>query len=137
MLSDVAEVANSPALLTLTPRHPPTITTLTADAKMHSMLLVVSLLGQLDPHAFVRLQTVNVLMHLREDSVKEVPAEFWAAMDQTLSVLLSLRVVNIYNVCSDFTHLDAGRNAVEARLPVLDVRGLLSFDQKQPMQLKF
>ncbi|EJF59674.1 hypothetical protein DICSQDRAFT_181833 [Dichomitus squalens LYAD-421 SS1] len=135
---DVEEVAVTPAVLTLIPRHPPTITTLTVDTKIHSVLLAVSLLGHLDPHAFAHLRTLNILMHLHEEFVKEVPLESWAAMDQTLSVLLSLGAINVCNVCSDMTHLEAGKDAVEARLPVLSVRGLLRFDQKwQPLQLKF
>ena len=122
---------NAPAVLSLIPRNPPTVTILTLDARMHSALLAVTLLGWLDPHSFVRLHTVNVLMHVREEDVTEVAPETWAAMDQTLSVLLSLGTVNIFNVCTEESHVEDGKKAVLERLPVLGARGVLKFDQVQ------
>ena len=128
---DVQEVLNAPAVLSLIPRNPPTVTTLTLDARMHSALLAVTLLGWLDPHSFVRLHTINLLMHLREEDVAGVAPETWAAMDRTLSVLLSLGAVNIFNVCTEESHIEDGKKAVVERLPVLDARGVLRFDQVQ------
>ncbi|KAI1790048.1 hypothetical protein LXA43DRAFT_528987 [Ganoderma leucocontextum] len=126
---DVQEVLNVPAVLSLIPRNPPTVTTLTLDARMHSALQAVTLLGWLDPHSFVRLHTVNVLMHLREEDVTEVPPEMWGGMDQTLSVLLSLGAVNVFNVCQEEFHIEDGKKAVLERLPVLGARGVLKFNQ--------
>ena len=120
---------NAPAVLSLIPRNPPTITTLTVDSRMHSPLLAVTLLGWLDPHAFVRLQTVNVFLHLRPADVAELAPETWAAMDQTLSVLLSLGAVNVFNTCTEESHIAAGKKEVLERLPVLAARGVLKFDQ--------
>ncbi len=122
---------NAPAALSLIPRNPPTVTTLTLDSRMESALLTVTVLGWLDPPSFVRLHTVNVLIHLREEDVAEVAPETWAAMDQTLSVLLSLGAVNILNVCKEEHHVEGGKKAVLDRLPVLSARGVLKFDQVQ------
>ena len=131
MLLDIDEVQGSPAILSLTPRIPPTITTLTLDGKLDSFLLVAHTLAQLDPHAFVRLRTVHVLAHIDPHAVMAVPRDAWAGMDQTLSVLLSLGQVNFQNTCKDVSHVDAGWTALVANLPVLNARGVLMLTKQK------
>ncbi|KAI0632865.1 hypothetical protein C8Q77DRAFT_1120207 [Trametes polyzona] len=131
-IGDTKEVVECPQALALTPHYPPNLTTLTLDAKTDSLLLVVHTLAQLDPHLFVRLRTVTVLAHVEPAAVDAVDAEAWAGMDQTLSVLLSLGAVRFANVCKDPAHVDAGAEAIVKRLPVLNVRKLLSFSPERP-----
>lgn len=121
------ELENMPSLASLTPRYPPMITTMTLDGKMHMLNLIVIMLAQLDPHSFVHLRTLNLWAHLEETDVSKVDPANWAGMDQTLSVLLSLGVVNINNSCQTTDHIHAGSQAIEARLPVLTIRRLLRF----------
>ncbi|KAI0370865.1 hypothetical protein BV20DRAFT_994151 [Pilatotrama ljubarskyi] len=130
--SDTREVIECPETIALTPSYPPNIVTLTLDAKLHSLLLVVYMLAQLDPHSFVRLHTVNIIAHVLAEDVENVGLEAWAGMDKTLSVLLSLGAVHFTNSCNDPSHVEDGKAAIVARLPVLNVRNLLSFAaQKQ------
>ncbi|KAI0830153.1 hypothetical protein BC628DRAFT_1356630 [Trametes gibbosa] len=129
---DTKEVIDCPQAMAITPYYPPNLTTLTLDAKLHSLLLAVHILAQLDPHAFVRLSTVNITAHLKVEDVEAVDIEAWAGMDQTLSVLLSLGAVNFTNACRDTTHVEAGVNAIVKRLPVLNVRKVLSFAAQKP-----
>ncbi|KAI0326794.1 hypothetical protein GY45DRAFT_1437382 [Cubamyces sp. BRFM 1775] len=125
--SDTEEVIECPHVMAITPRYPANITTLTLDAKLYSLLLVVNLLAQLDPHSFRRLRTVNIIAHLRVEDVEEIEWTAWAGMERTLSVLLSLGAVNFTNSCSDSSHVEEGCEAIVARLRVLDIRGMLSF----------
>ncbi|KAH9893920.1 hypothetical protein C8Q73DRAFT_647168 [Cubamyces lactineus] len=125
--SDTEEVIECPHVMAISPHYPPNITTLTLDAKLYSLLLVVNLLAQLDPHSFHRLRTVNVIAHLRVEDVEDIEWAAWAEMERTLSVLLSLSAVNFTNSCSDPSHVEEGCKAIVARLRVLDIRGMLSF----------
>ncbi|KAI0351623.1 hypothetical protein OH77DRAFT_916301 [Trametes cingulata] len=129
---DTREVVECPETIALTPSYPPNIVTLTLDGKLHSLLLVVHMLAQLDPHSFVRLHTVNIIAHLYAEDVENVGMEAWAGMDQTLSVLLSLGAVNFTNSCTDPSHVEDGKAAIVARLPVLNVRNMLSFAAQKP-----
>ncbi|KAI0651299.1 hypothetical protein C8Q79DRAFT_899247 [Trametes meyenii] len=129
--SDTREVIDCPQAMALVPSYPPNLVTLTLDAKLHSLLLAVHALAQLDPHAFVRLTTVNITAHLLAEDVEAVALEAWAGMDQTLSVLLSLGAVNFTNACNDAAHIEDGAAAIIARLPVLTVRRVLSFSPKK------
>ncbi|KAL7278610.1 hypothetical protein ACG7TL_007611 [Trametes sanguinea] len=129
---DTDAVIESPQVMELTPHYPPSLTTLTLDAKLHSLLLVVHLLARLDPHSFTRLQTVNIIAHVRADEIENIEYEAWAGMDQTLSVLLSLGAVNFTNSCQDPSHVEEGSAAIMARLRVLSVRNMLSFAAEKP-----
>ncbi|KAI0752917.1 hypothetical protein C8Q80DRAFT_1267382 [Daedaleopsis nitida] len=128
---DLHEAETSPEVLSLFPHHPPSVTTLTVDGKTYMMYLVIVTMGHLDPHLFVKLRTINLYIHLKVSEVARIPDHAWAAMDQTLSVLLSLGVVNLYNTCVETKHLVDGQHAIEERLPVLHARKLLNF-QFQP-----
>lgn len=103
------------------------ITIMTLDGKLYMLDVVVAMLAQLDPGSFVHLHTLNVWVHLEEEGVRKVKAVIWASADQTLSVLLSLRVVNFFNSCQDTTHVHSGSEAIETRLPILNARKLLRF----------
>ncbi|TFK86650.1 hypothetical protein K466DRAFT_523839 [Polyporus arcularius HHB13444] len=129
---EMYEVEVEPSLVSLTPRYPPTITTMTLDGKMHMLNLVVTILAQLDPHAFVHLHTLNLWVHLEETDVSKVDPGMWLEMDRTLSVLLSLGVVNFYNSCQTKEHIHAGSEAIEARLSILKIRGMLRFRDLEP-----
>lgn len=83
-------------------------------------------------HAFVRLSTVNIIAHVAVPEIEEVDMDAWAGMDQTLSVLLSLGAVNFINNCNDTSHMEAGSAAIVKRLPVLNVRKVLSFVPQRP-----
>ncbi|KAI9057546.1 hypothetical protein FKP32DRAFT_1583654 [Trametes sanguinea] len=131
---DTDAVIESPQVMELTPHYPPNISTLTLDAKLHSLLLVVHVLARLDPHSFVRLQTVNIIAHVRTDEIEDIEYEAWAGMDQTLSVLLSLGEVNFTNSCQDPSHVEEGSAAILARLRVLAVRNMLSFVAEKPRE---
>ncbi|KAI8972571.1 hypothetical protein BD414DRAFT_448397 [Trametes punicea] len=130
--SDTDEVLECPEVMALNPRYPPNIVTLTLDAKLHSLFLVVHTLAQLDPHAFVRLRTVNIIAHVFAEDIESIAFDAWAGMDQTLSVLLSLGEVNFVNSCRDSSHVEDGRAAIVARLRVLHVRNILSFVAEKP-----
>lgn len=114
------------------PYYPPNLVTLTVDTKLHSLLLGVHILAQLDPHAFVRLSTVNIIAHINVTEIEAVDTDAWAGMDQTLSVLLSLASVHFINMCNDSSHVEAGYAAIVKRLPVLRVRKVLSFVAQRP-----
>ncbi|KAH9856378.1 hypothetical protein C2E23DRAFT_944504 [Lenzites betulinus] len=129
---DTKEVIDCPQAMAITPYYPPNLTTLTLDAKLHSLLLAVHILAQLDPHSFVRLTTVNICAHLKVEDVEAVDNVAWAGMNQTLSVLLSLGAVRFTNSCRDTTHVEAGVEAIVKRLPVLNVRKMLSFAAQKP-----
>ncbi|CDO70400.1 hypothetical protein BN946_scf184999.g41 [Trametes cinnabarina] len=118
---DTDEVNESPQVMALTPHHLPNITTLTLDAKLHSLPLVVHLLAQLDPPSFVRLQTVNIIAHIDLPDIERIADDAWAGMDKTLGALPALRAVNFTNSCQDPSHVDEGRASILARLPVLSV----------------
>ncbi|KAI0717840.1 hypothetical protein C8T65DRAFT_707012 [Cerioporus squamosus] len=121
---EMYEIEVTPSLVSLMPRYPPMITTMTLDGKMHMLNLIVTILAQLDPHSFVHLHT----LHFKVDAVT------WAGMDQTLSVLLSLSVVNFYNSCQTTDHIHAGSEAIEARLPILNIHRMLRFqDLEAPL----
>ncbi|OJT12354.1 hypothetical protein TRAPUB_11129 [Trametes pubescens] len=129
---DTREVAECPPVVAIVPHYPPNLVTLTVDAKLHSLFLGAHILAQLDPHAFVRLSTVNIIAHITVPDIEEVELDAWAGMDQTLSVLLSLGAVNFINNCNDTSHVEAGSAAIIKRLPVLNVRKVLSFVAQRP-----
>ena len=116
------------AALTLFANQPLGITTLTLDGRVSSTRRVADMAANLDPHSFVRLAVVNLHVHLCSEEIKSV--EEWVGMDQTLSVLLSLRTVNVYNSCKDRTHIHDGRETLVERLPILGVRKLLHFQDE-------
>lgn len=109
------------------PHYPPRIITLTLDARLHSLLLVVYIIAQLDPHSFSRLSTVHIFAHIQAEDVEAIDTNGWAGMDRTLSVLRSLGMVKFVNVCNDTTHVETGIAAVLKRLPLLNMRKVLSF----------
>ncbi|KAI0776825.1 hypothetical protein BD413DRAFT_230346 [Trametes elegans] len=129
---DTREVIECPQAMAVMPRHPASIVALTLDAKLHSLLLVVYILGQLDLEAFVRLSSVNIIAHLLAEDVEEIEPSAWAAMDKALSVLLSLGTVHFTNSCNDTSHVKEARAAIVARLPTLAARNVLTFTAQKP-----
>ena len=133
-MADIDQVQATPTVLSLTPRRPPTVTTLTLDGKLDSLFLIVHTLAQLDPHAFVRLRSVHVYAHLAAEEVDRIPRDAWAGMDQTLSVLLSLGEITFKNTCKDASHVEAGWDALVGKLPVLEARDLLSLTRQEEVE---
>ncbi len=109
------------------PHHPPNITTITIDGRTHSLNLAVAMLGMLEPALFIRLHTINLYVHIAPQDIAKVRNDAWGLMDRTLSVLLSLGVVNFYNMCLEDEHLPDGQLAIEERLPVLHARKIMHF----------
>ncbi|OJT10045.1 hypothetical protein TRAPUB_13470, partial [Trametes pubescens] len=118
--ADTRGFIECPEMVAIVPLYPPRVVTLTLDAKLHSLLLVVYILAQLDLHAFSRLATVHIFAHIKAEDVEAVDMNGWAGMDKTLNGLLSLRRVNFVNVCQDTTHVEVGIAAILERLPVLN-----------------
>lgn len=121
-----------PQLMAIMPHYLPTIVSLTLNARLYSLLLAVHILAQLNPHAFVHLSAVEIIAHINIEDVEAVDMDGWAGMDQKLSVLLSLGVVRFINACNTAAHLEAGMEAIIERLPVLNVRKVLSFVAQKP-----
>lgn len=132
---DAVEAHNSPSALRLVSRYPPTITTLTVDGKLYSMVHVIYLLAHLDHHSFARVETINIYGDFSESIIADVRSESWAWMDQNLNALSSLGAINIYNAClrNKDNHIHVELAAIEERLPVLAVRKIMTLrDSKAP-----
>ncbi|KAH9915170.1 uncharacterized protein BXZ73DRAFT_92673 [Epithele typhae] len=124
--ADLEEVQDAPAMLGLAPRAPATITTLTLDGKLESLLLVVYTLALLDVHGFAALRTINVLVHVVAEDVANLAPHVWAAVDCALVALPALAAVRFANTCKDTAHVAAGRRAIVQRLPALRARKILT-----------